>query len=621
MALFLLPTALKAHWLASNLRLARSAADLANGWLLLVIGVLAAVLPLRLGRLTLAGGALMASLLIFADAVHYRAYGDVITLHEMGQAFQLREFYSGIWPYVRLGDLWLVAELPLWILLFLAKPPETMGVRLRWSIWLPAVLVILGAYGAWLYDFTTSLGRLDEAPLRNHRFVIRDKGALNYHVIDAFQSLRPRLVRPINGPDLERVRSWFAARPPAGKELVPREAVGRWNVISIQVESLEAVVIGLRIKGEEVTPNLNRLVNKSYYFNRFFPQSGYGITADAEFIALNSLLPARDSAVVYRYRENQFHSLPAILREHGYATVAMHPSRPNFWNIARMHRVYGFERSYAYETFALGHEPPGAIPDDRLLKQCRELLRAQRAPFFAHILTISSHTPFRWIRPDQRTLHLAELEATTLGDYLQSVHYVDSAIGRFLDGLKADGREQDTVICIYGDHEALPVEERQRVQPYESDLTGRRLDLSLRPRVPLILFIPGVKRVGDGSSPLAGQIDLAPTLLQVLGIPDGEARFLGRSLFREAPPLVYFRSGDFATEREYFASPDGTFEHGACQGIEPGAKADPAQCERTFRHVQQSIWVSDTILEQNLVPVLLKGTTATGSKARPGDRK
>ncbi len=125
----------------------------------------------------------------------------------------------------------------------------------------------------------------------------------------------------------------------------------------------------------------------------------------------------------------------------------------------------------------------------------------------------------------------------------------------------------------------------------------------------MIVVIPGVKSNGPIAR-VAGQIDLAPTLLHLLGFPDREARFLGQSLFREAPPLVYFRSGDFATDREFFVSPDGTFTHGACQAMKPGEKADSANCERTFRRVQECIGVSDTILEQNLIPVLLREAKA-----------
>jgi lipoteichoic acid synthase len=207
------------------------------------------------------------------------------------------------------------------------------------------------------------------------------------------------------------------------------------------------------------------------------------------------------------------------LREHGYSTTSMSVCPPNLWNMGWMHYAYGFQSRHHYVDFRVGREDPMKIDDQRFFTRVRELLRNQPRPFFAHLLTISSHSPFTSIPPDQRTLPLGKLQGTIFGDYLQSVHFVDNAIGEFLEALKTDGLAKNTVVFIYGDHEALPVDERQRARPFETDRIGLRLDEHLRQRVPLFVIVPGLHSTGAVER-VAGQIDLPPTVLHLLGISD-----------------------------------------------------------------------------------------------------
>ena len=104
------------------------------------------------------------------------------------------------------------------------------------------------------------------------------------------------------------------------------------NLIVIQVESLQNFVINHFHKGQEVTPNLNRLIKEkgSLYFNNYYQQLGRGNTSDAEFVSHNSLYPSMEEPTYVQYEQNTFYGLPWILRDNGYTAWALHGYEKDF---------------------------------------------------------------------------------------------------------------------------------------------------------------------------------------------------------------------------------------------------------------------------------------------------
>lgn len=610
---FIVLTSLKARTLLIGTVLSTNHGNLTNILLLLGASCCIALLPWRSRRIAFLTVVIAISILLFTDKVHYRAFHEFATARELGHAGQLADVFTGIFPYVRKFDLVWMADWPLWIFLAARRPCRTADSHRRRFIRACAAgaALSIGGYGLAVSGYL--MGQSDKALAARRDFAIRETGVLNFHLFDVIDlATIPTKCETASAQGIAQVQQWFRAREISGKELTPFGVARGRNLIFLQVESLEAFVIGLRADGQEVTPILNRLTTNSFYFNRFFSQASLGGTSDAEFCALNSLLPARNGVVVRQNAYNTFRALPAILREHHYETIAMSVCLPNLWNMGQMHRAYGFQNRYYNEHFAIGPESPLTIPDDRFLSKARETLRKYRQPFFAHLMTISSHTPFTRFPKEQRTLQLGAWEGSVLGDYLQAVHFVDRAVGQFLEGLQADGLATNSVIIIYGDHQAVPDEEWARAKPYAHDAVGLRLDDTLHRRVPAFIIIPGASSGGIVERP-CGQIDLAPSVLHLLGVPAANEFFLGENLFRDAPPLVYFRTGAFADATQFYTGKPDSAEDAVCSALRPSDSVDPEVCRRTRESVRQRIQISDRILEQNLVPTLLK-RLHTGSR-------
>lgn len=92
------------------------------------------------------------------------------------------------------------------------------------------------------------------------------------------------------------------------------------------MEALQNFVINREYEGQEITPNLNRLIRHegTIYFDRYYMQIAAGNTSDAEFATNNSIYGSEKSYTYELYKENTFRGLPVLLKERGYSTIAMH---------------------------------------------------------------------------------------------------------------------------------------------------------------------------------------------------------------------------------------------------------------------------------------------------------
>ncbi len=149
------------------------------------------------------------------------------------------------------------------------------------------------------------------------------------------------------------------------------------NLIVIQVEALQNFVINLHYDGQEITPNLNRLIQEqgTLYFDKYFQLIGRGNTADAEFVSNNSLYPSMDEPTYSQYEGNTFYGLPWVLRDNGYTAWVFHGYEKEFWNRERAYPNQGFQRFISEEDFDLVETIGFGISDEEFYKQSINYLK------------------------------------------------------------------------------------------------------------------------------------------------------------------------------------------------------------------------------------------------------
>ena len=246
------------------------------------------------------------------------------------------------------------------------------------------------------------------------------------------------------------------------------------NLLLIQLESESNFLIGLKVKVGteyvEVTPNLNRLVDKSIYCNQFYTTVGIGNTSDAEFTAMTGINPNGNRYTVYEYYDQAYETLPKLFRGKGYFSFATHANAGFFYSREENFiNTYGFdlflEKTYFEESILdyqdkLVHDWVG---DVGFLEQTVREMKLQKEDtgkaVFSYPITVSNHLPYYLNKEQgfygQKELlfpHGVEGISENYINYLEHASYNDYAIGKAIEALENEGLADDTVVIIYGDH-------------------------------------------------------------------------------------------------------------------------------------------------------------------------
>ena len=355
-----------------------------------------------------------------------------------------------------------------------------------------------------------------------------------------------------------------ASRPNARKYFGVAQ---QYNVVAVQLEAFQNFPVQATVDGKAVTPVLNQLVRESVYFPRIFQQIGKGNTSDAEFLLNTSLYPLGNIPMSQFYQGKEIPSFPRLLAEKGYQTATFHTNDVSFWDRDKLYQTLGFQNYYDQQFFGTEDKIAFGASDEVLYqKAVEEMVKMSQSgqPFYAHLIAMSSHHPFH-IPDSKQTLNLpAKYQDTAAGDYLEAVHYADFALGTLVEGLKENGLWEKTVLVVYGDHYGLSL-----TTPEDEELIRQILGRDYDPvvdkfNIPLLIRVPHQLQ-GMVVEEVGGQIDLMPTIANLLGISLADYVHFGQDLLNEPNHLLgirfYLPTGSFVAN-DLFYVPGEYFEEG-----------------------------------------------------------
>lgn len=289
------------------------------------------------------------------------------------------------------------------------------------------------------------------------------------------------------------------------------------NLIVILVESLASWPIEMSLGGNvEITPNMNKFINDStsLYFSKVWPDRRDGRSADAQLMLNTGLLPINTGATATLYGLNEYPSLAKALKIKGYSSMSFITGDKNFWNQGTTTRSYGFDRLYDH----MEGNAPGYRADEILFDNVYKILSQSSEPFYAQVVTNSTHDA---VPTDVKTpLDVINFSDEKIGYHLKLTYYVDFEIGRFLGKLRESGIYDNSIIIIVSDHDAIT-----------KNLYEGRAQCEANDRfIPLLILNSPLLTDTDK---VVAQIDIYPSLLDIMGVEDYYFRGLGTSIFRE----------------------------------------------------------------------------------------
>lgn len=299
--------------------------------------------------------------------------------------------------------------------------------------------------------------------------------------------------------------------------------VANRNLVLFIVESLHTWPIGMEVDGREVTPVLNSLVKGDgvIYAPHVLFQTSHGHSSDAHFIYNTGLLPLRDGVVAVNWGNGPYPTLAAALEGYDCREIICTPGVN--WNQTMTARTYGFETLYTRDDLIKAGllQQHDNVDDAALTHFASTLLPKLQQPFFLEMVTMTMHAPYtNRTMPTSWIMQSDTLTAEARG-YLNCVNITDSCIGAFLDELKRLHLDENTVVAIVSDH----------TQVYLNRVKGKT-DYEWEPDdwgIPLI--IAGCDTTLH-YEPVIGQVDVYPTLLDVMGANAYPWKGLGYSILR-----------------------------------------------------------------------------------------
>jgi lipoteichoic acid synthase len=165
------------------------------------------------------------------------------------------------------------------------------------------------------------------------------------------------------------------------------------NVITIQVESLDANVIHEKFNGEYVAPYLHALADRCVYYPFMLSCHEAGGSSDSEIAVFNSFEPPKSYPFMTIEDYSYPNSLVKRLASASYTTWTFHGNKSNFYNRQFAFKRMGFSDFFDIDRMHLPEEGWGAS-DGRVCETVLQKLKSQRPPFYCHIITMSSHEPF-----------------------------------------------------------------------------------------------------------------------------------------------------------------------------------------------------------------------------------
>lgn len=387
----------------------------------------------------------------------------------------------------------------------------------------------------------------------DNNYIVKYLGLNAFAVYDGVKTAQNNaIMAKANHSDLKTVQSYIKKNYIAPNPEYYGVAKNK-NVLVIHLESFQQFLIDYKWHGKEVTPNLNKLyhANDTISFDNFFNQVGQGKTSDAEMMLENSIFGLQSGSAMSSYgTSNTFESAPAILgQKAGYTSAVMHGGAGSFWNRDNAYKSFGYDyfMPLSYYQNKKGYYLGYGIKDKLFFDQSIKYMEHLPQPFYLKMITVTNHYPYDLDKKNQ-SIDKTDTGDKTVDGYVQTAHYLDQAIGELMSYLKKSGLEKNTLIMLYGDHYGISGNHHKAsAQLLDKDSFNNFDNLQFQ-RVPLMFHMPGLK--GGINHTYGGEIDVRPTLFNLLGIKDQNMIQFGHSLLaKNAPQIVAQRNGDFITPK------------------------------------------------------------------------
>lgn len=232
------------------------------------------------------------------------------------------------------------------------------------------------------------------------------------------------------------------------------------------------------------------------------------------------------------------------------------------------------------------------------MKQAAQYIEQLPQPFYAKIITVTNHYPYQIDKQNQ------DFPKTTTGDntvdgYVQTAHYLDQAFGEFISYLKKTGLYDNSMIVMYGDHYGISNNHKKAIAQLLGKDKVTDYDLVNFQKVPFMIHMNGLQ--GGINHTYGGEIDVMPTLLDLMGIKNTDTIQFGQDLLAtNRRQVVAFRNGDF-TSPQYTKVGSTVYNNKGEKVTDKLNKKEKSIIDQDQEYVTSSLDLSDKVITGDLL--------------------
>lgn len=465
--------------------------------------------------------------LLVANLMYFRTYYSAIPASSYLEAGNLADFKASVTDSLRWADIVLpLITIATAVMAFRYKTTKRQpltAVLKWWAAPLAGFALLLTGVNLCKGGFHKSLRSVRQSAYlcSADAPIFSVFGCIWYDITDAAEPITPE-----KQAEIER---WLASQP----KHQPADSVTekRSNLLIVFAESLESWVLEKKVDGKEITPCLNRLLKEksTLYAPNVLTQVKGGRSIDAQLMICSGLLPLMSGTYSSLYYDNTFYTLQKAMRGLKHSrSYLLTIDKVSTWNQGAVARSFGTDTIISYHDFKMT-EAFGThkrIGDASFFQQCREKIERGEVwkpgeSVYMQFVTYSGHAPFKL--PDHlRSITFPASIPEKAADYMTTAHYTDKAIGDFVAYLKTLPQYKETIVVIVGDHEGLA--------SYRQELVGNPACRGLVSDKQLTPFIVLNSPVGMRYDKFMGQIDIYPTLLNLMQLDAYRWHGLGQSI-------------------------------------------------------------------------------------------
>lgn len=543
------------------------------------------------------------SILMFADNLYYNYSTSLISVSQVSNLQYSEQIATAIKDLLSISQILYFIDILIFIILLITKFIKIEKIKeLNWN---PAIIyttIMVAIFSSTIQNYV-----VEAQTCKYNKKMQLEKGTLyTFHYLDVQSNINlKKTAKYTNKQDVlnayDNLKSEYNNKYENDVYNLYGIAKGK-NVILLQLESFQNYILNKTINGKEITPNLNRFIDENIEISNMMSQS-YSTTADSEHSVISSLYPLENGMAFAQYSNTKYDDIFGMYKNSDYYNIYMHGNDGAFWNRRNVYKLLQVDELDFIESFDENSELINEwLSDETLYKQAVQKLSNAQTPFFANIVSASSHNAFDLPglenKYDKVSIDVGKYKNTYFGDYLEAINYADYAFGIFIDELKASGLYDDTVIFVFGDHYGVQMYNEEMLEFIkENDHEYNNVETEINyVNVACGVKIPGVDKMKITKT--VSKLDIKPTLSYICGLEDSIS--LGTNIFVNKDFACLY-NGIIITDEYYYNGDWYNRANGEKINIDNIDDNEREKIDYYINSMDQELTISNSIVLNNLL--------------------